>query len=554
MSSTRTRLAAVAGIAAAAIALTACSGGGTPATTPSAGEGVTIASAQSVGAMSSFKAGTTFKATKPTTFTLMYRDHPNYPVKDDWSVFQNLTKKQNVSFKRTDIPLADFDKKKALLIGGGEATDIISVTYAGQETQYVSGGAILPVSDYLQYMPNFQKKIKDWGLQAELDTHRQDDGKLYLLPGLREVPDVQYSVMINEDMWSKAGITKDPKTWDEFAKDLVAVKKANPTISYAMSDRWTDQTPLGSLLSVMSPNYGTLAGWAYSNTQYNAKTGKYEFTGTTKQYKSLMKYAAGLVSSGALDPEITQSDDQAVQKFVSGQSATISGNTQMLSDYRNKLATAGKTDVKIRLLDIPGGPAGSNLPAGRFTSGLMIGSEAAKQPYFKALLQYIDWQYYSDEGMEFALWGVKGETYSKGSDGTRTLNSDIGWSSINAGAPKKLNADFGYSNGVFALANGSSADLTQSMMTPEIKDWTKAQLEAKKVLPMPPAVRLNETELEQTTLQQTQLTDAVKTATASFITGQTSVDKDWDAYVAQMKGLGSDQLIDTINSALARNK
>ncbi|MGN8026350.1 ABC transporter substrate-binding protein [Microbacterium sp. 22242] len=553
MSFTRIRLAAVAGVAVAALALTACSGGDPSAKTSSA-DGVTIDAAQSVGAMTDYKAGTTFKATKPQTFSLMYRDHPNYPVKDDWSVFQNLKKKQNVSFTRTDIPLADYDKKKALLIGGGEATDIISVTYAGTETQYVSGGAILPVSDYFQYMPNFEKKIKDWGLQAELDTHKQDDGKIYVLPGLREVPDVQYSVMINEDMWAKAGITEDPKTWDDFAKDLVAVKKANPQIAYGMSDRWTDQTPLGSLLSVMSPNYGTLAGWTYANTQWDAKAKKYVFTGASPQYKKLMTYAAGLVSSGGLDPEITQSDDQAVQKFISGQSAAISGNTQALSDYRAKLASAGKGDVKIRLLNVPAGPAGSNIASGRFTSGVMIGSEAANKPYFKALLQYLDWQYYSDEGMEFALWGVQGETYSKAADGTRTLNSDIGWSSINPGAPKKLNADFGYSNGVFSLANGSSKDLTQSMMTPEIKEWTQKQLDGKKQLPVPPAARLNEAELEQTSLQQTQLTDAVRTATAGFITGQKSIDKDWDAYVAQLKSLGSDQLLDTINAALTRSK
>lgn len=301
-----------------------------------------------------------------------------------------------------------------------------------------------------------------------------------------------------------------------------------------------------------APSYGTQAGWGYANTLWDADSGKFVFNGTSDGYKSLMKYAAGLVEDGVLDPEITQSDDAAVQKFITGRSAAISGNTQMLAEYRGKLADAGRTDVKIRLLNVPGGPAGDNFAYGRFTSGVMIGSEAAKKPYFKALLQYIDWQYYSDEGLEFALWGVEGETYSKASDGTRTLNSDINWSSINPGAPKKLNADFGYSNGVFSLANGSSADLTQSMMTPEIKEWTKTQIDTHKQVPVPPAASLNEAELEQTSLQQTQLTDAVKTATAGFITGQKSIDKDWDAYVAQLKTLGSDQLIDTINGALKK--
>ncbi|MDQ7878984.1 extracellular solute-binding protein [Microbacterium sp. QXD-8] len=551
MTITRKVLAGFAGLAVCAVALAACSNSPTDEAVAN-DDGVTIDEAHSVGAMEDFGVDVTFKATEPVDFSIMYRDHPNYPVKDDWSVFQHLAEDQNVTFSRTDIPMADFDQKKALLIGSGEATDIISSSYAGSETQFVSGGALLPVSDYFDYLPNFMQKIEDWGLEEDLDNRRQADGKIYHLPGLREAPDVQYSVVIREDLWEKAGITEDPATWDEYQDQLVKVKEANPEIDYAMSDRWTDSQTLGSLLNVMAPNYGTAAGWGYANTWYDDEAGEYVFTGATDEYKEVVSYAADLVAAGVLDPEITQSDDQAVQKFVSGRSAAISGNTQALAEYRAKLADAGRGDVPIRLISVPGGPAGSNMASGRFTSGLLIGSEAADKPYFKALLQFIDWLYYSDEGLEFAQWGVEGETFTREADGTRKLNDDIAWSSINAGAPKLLNADFGYSNGVFLLANGSSRDLVLSMMTDEIAAWTEEQLDAKEQLPTAPAPLLNEIELEQTSLLQTQLSDAVQSATASFITGQRSIEDDWDAYVSEMESLGASQLIDTINTALER--
>jgi putative aldouronate transport system substrate-binding protein len=546
---TRHRLAGVAGLAAFALALTACSPG-TADAAPDSGE-AEIDAAHSVGAMKDFAAGDTFKATEPVTFSLMYRDHPNYPVQEDWSIFRHLDEDHNVTFKRTDIPMADFDQKKALLIGSGEATDIISTSYSGSETQFVSGGTLLPVSDYFHYMPNFEQKVQQWDLADELDNRRQADGKIYLLPGLRETPNIEYTVAIREDMWEKAGISEDPATWDDFFDQLQKVQEANPDIDYAMSDRWTDSTPLGSLLSVMAPNYGTAAGWGYANTWYDRKAEENVFTGTTDEYRDLVADVADLVKEGVLDPEITQSDDQAVQKFASGKSAAISANTQTLTQYRTAMADAGN-DAPIRLISIPGGPAGSLVSAGRFTSGLMIASSAAEKPYFKALLQYIDWQYFSDEGIEFAQWGVEGETYSKAADGTRVLNDDISWSAINAGAPKLLNADYGYSNGVFLLANGSSKELLLSMMTPEIADWTAAQLEAKEQLPVAPAPLLDEMELEQTSLLQTQLTDAVKAATAQFITGQRSIESDWDAYVKEIDGLGASQLIDTFNTALER--
>jgi putative aldouronate transport system substrate-binding protein len=551
MRKTRIPAAALATATTLALVLTACSGNGGEDPEAEDGGAVAIDAEHSVGAMEEFEAGTTFKATEPVDFSLMYRDHPNYPVKEDWSIFENLEANQNVTFTRTDVPLADWDNKKSLLIGAGDASELIPVTYPGQEVQFVSGGAILPVSDYVEFMPNFAQKVEDWDLQTELDTKRQADGKYYILPGLREIPDVQYSVVIREDLFEKAGITEDPETWDEFAEQLEEVKAANPELSYAMTDRWTDTTPLGAMLQYMAPNFGTSGGWGYSNTWWDEEAGEFELTGTTDGYKELVTYVAGLVESGSLDPEITQSDDQAIQKLLGGQVAAISGNTQEISSYRQKLADAGQPDVPLRMIVLPDGPHGGYLAGSRLSSGLMISSDAAEQPHFKALLQFVDWLYYSDEGIEFAQWGVDGETYTKDGSGVRALQPDVGWNALNPDAPKKLNADFGYSNGVFLLANGSSKDLLQSVMSDETREWTDAVLAKKETLPVAPSAGLDELELEQTSLLDTQIKDAVMAATAAFVTGQRPL-SEWDAYVAEIDGLGGTQLIDTNNTALAR--
>ncbi|GAB2981206.1 ABC transporter substrate-binding protein [Actinotalea caeni] len=554
MALTRRRMTGAAALAAAAVVLTACSSGGDGGQGTDGPDGsaepALIDESQMVGAMEDYDVGVTFQATEPIDFSLLYRDHPNYPVQEDWSVFQHLEEDQGVTFDLTVVPLADWDQKKALLVSAGDAPEIISVTYPGQETQFVSGGALLPVSDYFEYMPNFTQKVQDWGLEAEIETLRQSDGKIYMLPGIREVPDVQYTVVIREDLFENAGITEDPATWDEFAEQLAAVKEANPELSYAMSDRWTDTTTLGSFLNVMAPTFGTSAGWGYSNTWYDHDAGEFVFTGGSDAYRDLLTYAHGLVEQGLLDPEVTQSDDQAVQKFVSGDAAAISGNTQVIAEYRTKLADAG-VDAPIRLITIPDGPYGSYLAGSQLSSGLMLSSEVADSPNLLALLQLVDWLYYSDEGIEFAQWGVEGETYTRAEDGTRTLLDDIGWNALNPDAERKLNTDFGYSNGVFLLANGSSQELLQSVMTEEIATWTEEVLASKEIMPVAPAARLDEMELETTSLLDSQLRDAVQAATAAFITGQRPL-SDWDAYVAEMEGLGATQLVDTYNAALAR--
>lgn len=559
MKNIRTGAGAVAIVATLAFALTACSSGSNATAggdDKPAADGVTIDDAHSKGAMADFAVGTTFKATEPVKFSLMYRDHPNYPVKEDWSIFKHLETDHNVTFARTDIPLADWDAKKALAINGGDATDLIPVSYAGSETQFVAGGAILPISDYVQYMPNYEQKVKDWGLQEEIDTHRQADGKYYLLPGLREIPDIQYSVAVNDDMWQKAGITEDPATWAEFGEDLQKVKEANPGIKYAFSDRWSEDPPLGNLLSEMAPNYGTAAGWGYSGIAFDHDAKKFELNPTSDGYKQLVTEVAGWVADGTLDPEITQTDDAAIAKFINGESATITANTQTIElDLRQKAAAAGKT-INTHLITLPGGPAGDNLSASRLTSGIMFGSEVKDKPYFKALLQYVDWLYYSDEGLEFAQWGVDGETFDKAADGTRTFHGDIDWNGANPEATanaKKLNTDFGYSNGVFFLANGSSKELIQSMQSKDVVEWVNKNLDKKALLPINPSAGLDETELASAALLDTQIKDAVNTATAEFITGKRPL-SDWDKYVSEINALGGQQLVDTYNTAYEKTK
>ena len=55
-----------------------------------------------------------------------------------------------------------------------------------QEVPFIASGAIIPVSDYLDLMPNFKAKAAKWNMAADLDTLRQDDGRFYVLPGMHE--------------------------------------------------------------------------------------------------------------------------------------------------------------------------------------------------------------------------------------------------------------------------------------------------------------------------------------------------------------------------------
>lgn len=553
MRSTRKRVGAAASVAVLALALTAaCSSGDGASDDPSASASEGIPEAQRVGAMADFTAGTEFVATEPVTFSVLYRDHPNYPLNKDWLFFTHLADNNKVSFDLTSAPLSDWDAKKSLVISSGDAPDLIPVTYSGQETQFVSGGALLPISDYVQYMPNFQQKVKDWDLQPYIDNLTQADGKYYMLPGLYQSPQPQYSIAVRQDVWEKSGITEDPATWDDLKDDLEKLKSANPGV-WPMSDRWstTNDSPLGATLNIAAPNFGTVAGWGFGNgLWYDQDSKKFEYAASTDGYKKLVAYFASLVKDGLLDPEsVTQDDDTAIQKFGSGQSLAISGNTQEVTTYKKTFTDAGNTDAAVHLIRVPEGPAGDNVASGsRAASGFMISSKAAENPNFLALLQFADWLYYSDQGLEFAKYGIEGTTFTKDGD-TRTLAPDVDWNGVNPAGTKKLNADFGFSNGVWSLANGSSDDLIAGLNTDAANEFVDSMSD-KEELPLAPSAPLDEMQQEQVTLWQSALNDSVTQNTAAFILGKRPM-SEWDAWQTELKGLNVDQYVDTYNQALA---
>jgi putative aldouronate transport system substrate-binding protein len=537
----RRRAATVAaGMLSLALAMAACSSAGEE----QKGEDL---SAVKVGAMANYKAGDQFKATEALNFDVLYNNHPAYPLNEDWLFWKELQTRTNVTLKKVAVPLSDYEQKRGLLIGAGDAPFIIPKTYPGQEAAYVASGAILPVSDYINLMPNLKEKIDKWGVGADLNTLRQEDGKFYLLPGLHEKPWLDYSIAIRTDILEQLGL-QVPKTWDDVYTMLKAMKAKYPD-SYPWSDRFSKPTPGGNMLNIVGTAFGAPGGWGYTHTQWNAQAKKFEFIGAMPQYKDMLMYLNKLVKEGLLDPEsFTQADDQARQKLANGKSFVISSNAQnLVNDYRPDLA---KTIPAAKMVKIPTptGPIGDFIPGGRMENGVMISKKARDSKNFVAMMQFIDWLWYSDKGQEFAKWGVEGVTYTKDSSGKRTLTADVNVLGLNPKGTKHLQKDFGFYNGVFAY--GGKSELLQSFFSEEETAFQKV-MNGRKLLPVPPPHPFNDVEREQATLWETPLKDYVTQQTLKFILGQRDF-SEWDAYVGELKSKNMTQYVDMVNKSYER--
>ena len=527
----------------ASLALTACS---SESEAPAKGAATP---ANTAGSMANYAVGQQFKAAEPLTFDMLYNNHPFYPYKADWLFWEELKKRTNVTIKPVTVPLSDYEKKRSLIIGAGDAPLIIPKTYHPQEEAFVASGAILPVSDYFDLMPNFQDKVAKWQLQPELNSIMQADGRIYLLPGLHEAAWADYSFAVRTDILDKLGL-EVPKTLDDFYNMLKKMKEEYPD-KYPMTDRWGVPTPGGNIIKLIAQAHGTKGGWEYQHATFDQAQGKFVYTGTMPGYKQTIEYLNKLVQEKLLDPEgFTQQDDAAKEKFVSGKSFVISTNAQtLINDYRGAL-TENIPDAKIVKIPVPIGPIGEYKFASRLENGIMISKKALEHKNFVAMMQFIDWLWYSDEGQLFAKWGVEGVTYTKDSSGKIKLAKDVDYVGLNPKGSKHLQKDFGFGNGVFAY--GGPTSLLQSTFSDEEIEFQNV-MNARKPWPVEPPAPLTEEEREQVSLWETPLKDHVTQNTLKFILGQRDL-SEWDAYVKEVEGKGATQYINVVNGAYERFK
>jgi len=506
--------------------------------------------AHSVDAMPNYAAGVTFHAPSPLTVSTLYRVHSGYPVMDDWRFWSYIQEKTNVTFDREDILLADWDNSRSLQVASGQFPTLVPIVWGGQESGWWPGGNLLPLSEYTHCMPNFEASVAEWGLEGEINNQRAGDGNIYRLPLIRQSPNIEHSFAVNVDKFEAAGVDVDSiDTFDELTEALRAVQ-AHGDVAYAYSDRWNEgNSVLGASLQLASPNFDTTGGWNRSITSFDFANDEFVPRVGTEGYRQLVEWFANLRSEGLLDPEITQTDDEAVQKFINGQSAMIASNFPEMQNALISPAAEVGIDLNVKMIRVPDGPAGGNIAGSRVGPGFVVNSDIRNSPYFLATLQFLDWLYFSPEGRVMQIWGVEGETYQVNADGTYECLVPSG---DQAECTAWLQQEFGFRDGMWHNWNGPD-ELIFSMMTPEQAAWVQNMAATKTILPPNPAAPLTELEQEQASLVESSVQDAVDTGVAQFISGTRPI-SDWDNFVTQIRNLGADQIAELQNAAYQRNQ
>ena len=529
--------------------------------------------------------GATFKSDEPLTYTIMFNDNDAYPIKDSWKtdgIFKTITDITNVSLDLNEVNNASYGEKVGLLINAGTAPYIIPKMYG--DAQYVNGGGIVAVSDWVQYMPNYTGMIDKYDLQADVDLNRQADGKYYRLEGLKETALQDYSLLIRKDLFDAAGydVTELEKTWtwEDFAEVLKGVKEymvsqgiigAN---DYIWSDRWCGATSGygtgGYLLRLMAHSYGIECTWSAGNLTYNADlyydeaADEFKMSAGTDEFKQMLKVVQGMVKDGILDPETwTQDDTVADSKFYTGKTALIGTNRSMLVPQDEAVAEQlGAGNYELYEILLPMGTTSYQDDNSRKECGVCISSSALNdmsESEFIRLMRFVDWLFYSDEALTMTKWGVEGETYTVDADGNYSLTPGYycGGLTIPQTSDDQVDMriELGYAGGNYMYSG--SRELLASAFSPELRDFYDRMAEYRTLRPQAPAVPLDEDDSEMANMWGAGFKTELETWILRFCMNQDGyqdIDAKWDEFQAALQGQNAQNIIDMYNNAYQASK
>ncbi|MGM9593790.1 MAG: hypothetical protein ACI3U8_05495 [Candidatus Onthomonas sp.] len=531
--------------------------------------------------------GTKFYSDEPVTYTMFFNDNDAYPIMDSWQeeggVFAEIEKATNVHLDITIVNNASYTDKVSLAVSSGTAPYIIPKTY--NETPYVNGGGIIAVSDYTQYMPNFTNFYNDYNMAADVDTIRQDDGKFYRLPGMKETALQDYTLLLRDDIFEAAGynvaeLEKD-WTWDEFADILIGVKAYMveqgmcSESDYIWTDRWCGSTSGygtgGCLLNLISRSYGIYTTWSSVATNmadlyFDEADDCFKVSSTSDAYKAYMTVVQKLVSNKILDPETwSQEDTVADSAFYTGKTALILTNrSQTTAQVEGLKAQLGEGNFSVYRCVIPMGvDADGNkityqAENSRLECGVMISSKALNdlgEDEFIKLMRFVDWLWYSDAGLTLTKWGVEGVTYTV-EDGVYSLTPGYycGGLSIaqSSDDQEDMRLKYGFACGNFMY--GGTAELLTSNFAPDLRDFYDRQGEYRTLKPLDPSIALSEDDSEMANLWATPLFSEMNTWTCKFAMGQADINADWDTYVAAIESQNVQNIVDLYNDYYQASK
>ena len=358
--------------------------------------------------------------------------------------------------------------------------------------------------------------IKKW-MQRDGIEGFSENGVFYRLPS-RKGP-IKTGIMIRSDWLAKLGLEM-PQNFAEFRAVLQAFVDAQPdgtsTTGITGYTSWGHWEHILTGFTGMN-NWGKVGGrWTYEKV--------------TEEYRDGLRYLAGLYADGLMDREAFILDEtQAKAKLISGQA----GAFIIMNDREPQLNASVKermADAEISfLIPPPAGPAGRFRPETPGFSGYMVVMNTKSDERIAMAGRILDY-FHSPEGQELLTFGVEGVHWNE-ENGQKVFTA-LHERDIIPTLGHMLNMTADYST-IHATFKGQQYDNYLASLEYGVFDPVQALAS------------------ESSQRIYTNIDEFRGEWFVAFVTGERSLDDDWDDYLALMERAGLPELTEEVNSYLA---
>ncbi|MDR2657669.1 MAG: extracellular solute-binding protein [Oscillospiraceae bacterium] len=484
------------------------------------------------------------------------------PLNEDAVVLKKYEEMFNVDINMLNIEDANFLEVLNTYIAGGDTPDVIRLKDPSQLSTYIAQGVVgsFDVNLVREYMP-YTSKLLDELEDGAFWSMGASDGEQYGIPGIAAGNAFHLPIVYNLDWMEAIGVTETPTTLEELETLMYKFANEDPDGNGEKDTYGVSADGLRNLFGAYGVNPGAADGRT-DHSYFQLINGEVEYAATTEQYREALRVAKKWYDDGVIDPEFITGENTGgywaiSNSFINGRiGMTVRGNYYhwvmpgMYMDIDEngedieiqpgnvaKELIAVNPDARIVFGQPVEGPYGKGVKAWNMLAQFYVFSPELTEDTdrFIRALQIMDYALvryhteYSDAKQAWLEWafGPEGENWywTIKEDGSYSIRQEFA----------DLHPDVGPSDdyGVYL----------QMAPTPAERNVGRgAEFAYGLNYDKDGIINLIQFSLPKMGDYQNGITQLKDTAMIEFITGKRDLDKDWDAYIAELNQAGLSEM------------
>ncbi|WP_411268136.1 extracellular solute-binding protein [Paenibacillus sp. PL91] len=505
-------------------------------------------------------------ATAPVEVSIFAVQEPNIDLATN-KFTKFVEEKFNIKLKFETTPPDGAQEKRQISLASGDYPDAYMLPgYIDQFTQadvvkYGKQGVLVPLNDLIEkHAPNIKAAMESNSDLRAFNT--APDGNIYGLVAYSQCFHCSYpnKMWINTDWLEKLQLEM-PKTPEEFKAVLTAFKTKDPN-----GNGIADEVPL----SGSKEDFGVrvipflMNGFVYDDDRnyLNLTNGKVESAALKPEWKEGLTYIKSLYDEGLIDPGAFAQNAEAFKKIGENGDAQILGaGAGMHPAIFVNIDVGNKNSASYNPVPPLTGPHGSFAthdgggvaPGAKFA----ITNKASEEQQI-ALIKLVDYMF-TEEGQTNGASGMEGIDWRKPKEGEVALGEGVepkvatipavegeaprnaGWSgTAHFFMPREYRDSWVQGTDIYDSANYERR-LYQATLLYQGH-------EPKELFPLW-AIWVDSAEVDEASILQTNIKSYIEQSALQFVTGNKSLEKDWDAYVKGLKDLKIDRYLEILQKA-----